>query len=63
MTSCTVPNGVNPGKFYGAIALMDHSYWILGSFIGTRLLKKIPDKVLKLIFIFFLIYASYNMLK
>ena len=36
---------------------------ILGSFIGTRLLKKIPDKVLKLIFIFFLIYASYNMLK
>ncbi len=35
MTSCTVPNGVNPGKFYGAIALMDHSYWILGSFIGA----------------------------
>lgn len=36
---------------------------ILGSFIGTRLLKKIPDKVLKLIFIFFLLYASYNMFK
>ena len=35
MTSCSVPDGVNPGKFYGAIALMDHSYWILGSFIGA----------------------------
>ena len=35
MTSCTVPNGVNPGKFYGTIAVLDHSYWILGSFIGA----------------------------
>jgi len=35
---------------------------IIGSFIGTKLLKKVSDKFLKIIFIIFLMYASYNML-
>lgn len=35
---------------------------IIGSFIGTKLLKKISDKILKFIFIIFLIYASLNMI-
>lgn len=35
MTSCSVPRGVNPGGFYGTIAILDHSYWILGSIIGA----------------------------
>lgn len=35
MTSCSVPRGVEPGRFYGTIALLDQSYWILGSFIGA----------------------------
>ena len=45
MTSCSVPDGVNPGKFYGAIALMDHSYWILGSFIGAVAGTLIPFSI------------------
>lgn len=36
---------------------------IIGSIFGTRLLKKVSDKYLKIIFILFLLYASYNMLK
>lgn len=35
MTSCPAPKGVDAGNFYGAIALLDHSYWILGSTIGA----------------------------
>lgn len=30
---------------------------IIGGFIGTRLLKKIPNKYLKIVFILFLVYA------
>lgn len=36
---------------------------IVGGFIGTKLLKKVSDKFLKIIFIVFLLYASYNMIK
>ena len=36
---------------------------IIGSYIGTKILKKVPNKVLKIIFIIFLLYASYNMFK
>lgn len=36
---------------------------IIGGIIGTKLLKKVPNKLLKAIFILFLFYASYNMLK
>lgn len=35
---------------------------IIGGFIGTKLLKKIPDQYLKLVFVLFLLYASYNMI-
>lgn len=35
LTSCPVPRGVRPGEFYGAIALLDHLYWIAGSLIGA----------------------------
>ena len=35
---------------------------ILGGYIGARILKKIPDYVLKSVFICFLIYVSYNMI-
>lgn len=35
MTGCSVPRGVSPGSFYGAIALLDHIYWITGSIIGA----------------------------
>lgn len=35
MTSCPLPKGVPAGSFYGAIALLDHLYWIAGSLIGA----------------------------
>ena len=36
---------------------------VVGGILGTKLLKKIPNKYLKIIFIIFLIYAAYNMLR
>ena len=35
---------------------------IVGSFIGTRLMKKISNKFLKFVFIIFLIYAGISMI-
>ena len=35
---------------------------IFGGYIGAKILKKIPDYILKIVFICFLIYVSYNML-
>lgn len=35
---------------------------IIGSFLGTKFLKKIPDKFLKIVFIMFLIYAGVCMI-
>ena len=35
LTSARVPAGIRPSDFYLAIALLDHSYWILGSVIGA----------------------------
>ena len=36
---------------------------IIGGFLGTKILKKVSDKFLKIVFIIFLMYASYNMIK
>lgn len=33
-----------------------------GGYLGAKTLKKIPDYILKIFFICFLIYASYNMI-
>ena len=35
---------------------------ILGGYLGAKILKKFPDYILKIVFICFLIYVSYNML-
>lgn len=35
---------------------------VIGGFIGSKLLKKLSDKVLKIIFIIFLIYVSIKMI-
>lgn len=35
---------------------------IIGGFIGSKLLKKLSDKILKIIFIIFLIYVSIKMI-
>lgn len=35
---------------------------IVGGYLGAKVLKKFPDYILKIVFIFFLIYVSYSML-
>ena len=35
LTTTDVPEGANPGSFYGTIALLDHIYWIVGGIIGA----------------------------
>ena len=37
-------------------------FGIVGTFIGTALMKKLPDKILRKIFAGFMIYAGINML-
>ena len=34
----------------------------IGGYIGAKLLKKLPDKILKIAFTIFLIYVSYKMI-
>ena len=34
----------------------------IGGYIGAKLLKKLPERILKIAFICFLIYVSYKML-
>jgi len=42
LTGVKVPEGLNPGRFYGSIALMDQLYWIVGSVIGALAGTLIP---------------------
>ncbi len=42
MTSCAAPKNVEPASFYGAIAVLDHGYWITGSVIGALAGTLIP---------------------
>lgn len=35
---------------------------ITGGYLGAKVLKRVPDYILKMMFICFLIYVSYNML-
>ena len=35
---------------------------ILGGYIGAKILKKVPDYILKVVFNCFLVYVSYNMI-
>lgn len=42
LTGVKVPANVAPGPYYGAIALLDHGYWIAGSLIGALAGQFIP---------------------
>ncbi len=42
MTSISLPKNVNPGRFYGTIAMLNQSYWVLGSIIGALAGTLIP---------------------
>ena len=37
-------------------------FGIIGTFIGTAIMKKLPDKILKKVFALFMIYTGINML-
>ena len=67
---CILPMVITSSLFYYKDNFIDWKIAILcaiggtiGGFIGAKLLKKLPVKVFKIMFIIFLIYASYNMLK
>ena len=42
LTGVKVPANIKPGFFYAGIALLDHSYWIVGSVIGALAGALIP---------------------
>lgn len=42
LTGVKVPDGLDPGRFYGSIALMDQFYWLVGSVIGALAGTLIP---------------------
>ena len=47
---------------YWKIAILCAIGGTIGGYIGAKLLKKLPEKILKIAFTIFLIYASYKML-
>ncbi len=42
VTTSEVPEDAHPGEFYGTIAFLNWSYWLLGGFIGAIMGKIIP---------------------
>ena len=66
---CILPMVITSGFFYYKGHYIDWKIAILcaiggtiGGYIGAKLLKKLPEKILKIAFTIFLIYASYKML-
>lgn len=66
---CMLPMVITTAIFYGRSNFI---YWdigikcaiggIIGGIIGAKLLVKVPNKYLKIIFVAFLIYAGINMI-
>ena len=66
---CILPMVVTSSFFYYKGNFIDWKIAVLcaiggavGGYIGAKLLKKLPEKVLKIAFTIFLIYASFKML-
>lgn len=66
---CILPMVIISGIFYYKGDFIDWKIAILcaiggaiGGYIGAKLLKKLPDRILKIAFTIFLIYVSYRML-
>lgn len=66
---CILPMVITTSFFYAKNNYLDWKIGILcsiggiiGSFIGTKLLDKIPSKILKIAFAGFLIYVGLNMI-
>lgn len=66
---CILPMVVTSSFFYyqgnfinWKIAILCATGGAIGGYIGAKLLKKLPEKVMKIAFTIFLIYVSYKML-
>lgn len=66
---CILPMVITSSFFYykgnyidWKVALLCAIGGAVGGYIGAKLLKKLPEKVLKIAFTIFLIYASFKML-
>ena len=67
---CILPMVITSSFFYYKENYIDWKVAIfcaiggtIGGYIGAKLLKKLPEKILKIAFTIFLIYASYKMIK
>lgn len=66
---CILPMVVTSSIFYYQSDYIDWNLSIMcaiggtiGGYIGAKLLKKLPEKILKIAFTVFLLYASYKMI-
>lgn len=66
---CILPMVITSSIFYYKnnyinfkVGLMCAIGGIIGGYIGAKLLSKIPEYILKIVFTFFLIYVSFNMI-
>ena len=66
---CILPMVITSSFFYYKGNYIDWKIAILcaiggtiGGYIGAKLLKKLPDKVLRITFTIFIIYVAYNMI-
>lgn len=66
---CILPMVITSSFFYYKSNFIDWKVAILcaiggtvGGYIGAKLLKKLPEKVMKIAFTIFLIYVSYKMI-
>lgn len=66
---CILPMVLTSSIFYYKGNLIDWKISILcgiggaiGGYIGAKLLKKVPERILKIVFTLFLMYVSYKMI-
>ena len=64
--ACILPMVITSSIFYAKNKFIDWKLGILcaivGGFIGTKFLNKVPDKILKISFLIFLIYMAIKMI-
>lgn len=66
---CILPMVITSSIFYYKNNYIDWKISLLcaiggtiGGYLGAKILKKLPEKILKITFLMFLIYVSYNMI-
>ena len=66
---CILPMVITSSFFYykgnyidWKIAILCATGGTIGGYIGAKLLKKLPDKILRITFTIFILYVAYNMI-